>query len=124
MAASLLQPPSHQMSRFALLTIHKRDMSFLLLLLLLVQSRGDFWAAGIPERQAFLHMGVYAYIMGVYVLVTQVCFRLCMLPCHDLYSGLSHCACVSDPINSVLHSICRYMKSGMTSRMLTRALPK
>ena len=75
------------MSRFALLTIHKRDMSFLLLLLLLLpQSRGDLWAAGIPEQQGFLHMGVYqsinqsinifnvlyAYIMGVHVLVTQV----------------------------------------------------
>ncbi len=33
-------------------------------------------------------------------------------------------AWLSDTINNVLHSVCRYMKSSMTSRMLTRALPR
>ena len=130
MAASLLQPPSHQMSRFAL-THHSQTRYALL--------AAAAAAAAASERQrlksSFVSnrgFGSPKCVICILVLVMQVFLQAVhasillhlQLPAELQLTYGHRNACLSDTINNVLHSVCRYMKSGMTSRMLTRALPR
>ena len=70
-------------------------------------------------------MCILVLVMQVFLQAVHASILLHLQLPAELHLAYEHRnACLSNTINNVLHSMCRYIKSGMTSRMLTRALPR